>query len=236
MGIFRGFVALIFKLAPFDVIFSFFQVACFACASLGKWRDWSLQSYGWPQFFKHQINLYSWIKKPALWAFSARGVYPRAQMFRGCKVLDLCCGDGTFSYLFFTDISKQVDAVDVSRRAIAYAKSHYKARNLRFFQIDILNEKLPSNDYDFIVWNAAMLYFTANEIDLVIAKLVQSMKVDAKLTGMLPIGLNYKDHKINFNNLGEVKGFLRKYFNTVEIMQVEEALMSTIYFTVSNPV
>jgi ubiquinone/menaquinone biosynthesis C-methylase UbiE len=41
------------------------------------------------------------------------------------KVLDLCCGDGSISFLFFSDIANKIDAVDVDRDAIMYGRKKF---------------------------------------------------------------------------------------------------------------
>ncbi len=64
-----------------------------------------------PSSYKHEINLYNWRFDPTQVEF-VEIAYGRMQLRRNDTVLDLCCGDGSYSYLFFSDISKRVDAID----------------------------------------------------------------------------------------------------------------------------
>jgi SAM-dependent methyltransferase len=128
---------------------------------------------GRPQYYNHQLNLYKWIYNPGEWAFTARGVYAREKMFPGCKVLDLCCGDGSYSYLFFSDIAGAIDAVDIDQTAIKHALRYYASRpNIKYHRLDITRDNFPSSGYDFVIWNAAICYFDITDIHTILQKIV----------------------------------------------------------------
>src|SRR3989442_13652216 len=164
------------RLVPLDVLLLLSQRTGKRIASILMFRDWWLEAYDRPQFFKHQINLSRWRFEPARWSFAARGVYARQSMFKGCSVLDLCCGDGSNSYLFFSDIAGHIDAVDNDSAALAYARRYHVAPVISYHQIDIVNRPLPPGPYDFVVWNAAICYFTESEIRAILGKIVPAGK------------------------------------------------------------
>ncbi len=97
-----------------------------------------------------------WRFDTSRWSFTACGVYAIEKMFPGCKVLDLCCGNATYSYLFFSDIAGRVDAIDNDLEAITYAKRFNNKITINYFKFDTLNEPFPNSDYDIIVWNAGI--------------------------------------------------------------------------------
>lgn len=198
-------------------------------------RDWDLSAYGRPQFFNHQLNLYRWLKDPAQWAFAPRGVYPREKMFPGCKVLDLCCGDGSYSYLFFSDIAGCIDAVDNDQTAINFARQNYAVDNLAFHHLDILRYPLPSSGYDFIIWNAAISYFDEDEIHGILRKIVSCGAEGFRLFGVTPITLGYADHKKEFGNAAELESLLKQYFDYVEVKTIDELSVQNMYFCASAP-
>jgi SAM-dependent methyltransferase len=198
-------------------------------------RDWKLEVLGRPQFFKHQIDLCRWPSEPSRWSFTARGVYAREDMFDGCKVLDLCCGDGSYSFLFFSDIAGAVDAVDRDRHALAYARRQFAAPNIAYHEIDIVREPLPSAGYDFVIWNAAICYFSEQEIRQIIVKIIAAGKAGLRLCGMLPKANGWVDHKTEFADSSAVAGFLRQYFRTVAIREVAEGSAVSFYFQASSP-
>jgi SAM-dependent methyltransferase len=198
-------------------------------------REWRLQAYGRPQFFKHQINLCRWPSEPARWSFTARGVYAREGMFRNCRVLDLCCGDGSYSHLFFADIASKIDAVDNDPRAIAYARRYNSSPVISHHKLDIVAAPFPGTDYDIVVWNAAICYFSEQEIRGILGKIVSAGGPALKLTGMLPKANGWVDHKTEFEDSESVARLLREYFKVVSIKDVDEVSAVTFYFQASVP-
>jgi SAM-dependent methyltransferase len=198
-------------------------------------RDWQLEARGRPQFFKHAINLAHWPFDPARWAFAARGVHPREAMRRGCKVLDLCCGDGAYSRLFFADIAGCVDAVDLDRDAISYARKYHAAPNVRYQELDIVRNPFPSVDYDMVVWNAAICYFSETDIRTVLEKVIAASTPDMQLFGMLPRANGWIDHRTEFAEAAAVDAFLRGYFSMVAVRTVDEGAAVTFYFQAGAP-
>jgi SAM-dependent methyltransferase len=198
-------------------------------------RDWQLEARGRPQFFKHSMNLAHWPFDPARWAFAARGVHPREAMRRGCRVLDLCCGDGAYSRLFFADIAGHVDAVDLDRHAIAYARRYHAARNIVYRELDIVQQPFPANDYDIVVWNAAICYFTESDIRAILKKIVAASRPEMCFFGMLPRANGWIDHRTEFADTNAVEAFLGDYFSKVAVREVDEGAAVTFYFVASAP-
>lgn len=223
------------RFVPLDGLLRLSQRATGALAGLLFVRDWRLEAFGRPQFFKHQINLSRWITEPGRWSFTARGVYARENMFKGCHVLDLCCGDGSYSYLFFSDIAGRVDAVDNDPHAIAYARRYRNSPVVSYHKLDIVNEPLPSGQYDVVVWNAAICYFREDEIRQILEKIVKVGKAGMKLNGMLPRANGWVDHKTEFADCRSVEEFLRQYFRVVTVREVDENPVTTFYFQACEP-
>lgn len=190
---------------------------------------------GRPQYYNHQLNLYKWIYSPGEWVFTIRGVHAREDMFSGCKVLDLCCGDGSYSFLFFSDIAGVVDAVDIDRNAIGHAIKYYSSPNINYCRIDIINEEFPSSGYDFVVWNAAICYFDIAEIHKILNKILHAGNQHVKLYGMAPVATGYVDHKTEFSDAMELKQLLLQYFSSVHIKQINEITINNMYFRAENP-
>lgn len=190
---------------------------------------------GRPQFFNHQLNIYQWRYEPKLWSFTARGVYPREKMFQGCKVLDVCCGNGSYSYLFFSDIAGCVDAIDKDVNALAFARKNFALKNINYLEVDVIKDKFPSVDYDFIVMNAAISYFDEYEIDILLQKVAASGKDSMVLFGMTPVSNNYVDHKKEFSDSTDLEKVLGRYFGRVDIKIVDEGSGKSMYFSACEP-
>jgi SAM-dependent methyltransferase len=223
------------RFIPPDLFLWLSQRITSAIAYLLFIRDWQLEANGRPQFFKHRINLARWPFEPSRWAFVARGVYSRENMFRGCKVLDLCCGDGSYSYLFYSDIASHIDAVDNDSIAIKYARKYHSNSKIIFHQIDIVNHDLPSSEYDIVVWNAAICYFELHEIKQIILKIIKSGKPNMQLIGMIPKANGWVDHKTEFSDAEILRQLFLQYFKVVTIKEIDEISITTFYFQASSP-
>lgn len=225
-----------FKLINLNSIFSIVQKLSYLLSKLVYFKDWVLLINGRPQYYDHQLNLYQWLYNPKEWAFTARGVYSREKMFPGCKVLDLCCGDGSYSYLFFSDIAGAIDAVDVDQTAINHALRYYSfPTNISYHKLDILEEYFPSSGYDFVIWNAAICYFDIANIHKILQKIVAAGNPGMLLCGVTPVATGYVDHKTEFNDSAELKELLLQYFTDVQIKQIDEITIKNVYFQAAGP-
>lgn len=136
---------------------------------------------------RHLENLDGWyfsIDSNLDWLES--GVLARMAMKPEFKVLDLCCGDGAYSYLFFRDIASHIDAVDYSPKTLKYAKKYFSANNITYHVQNILQDDFPSAEYDLIFWRAGIAYFDELENRKILDKISNSLKVGGVLIGATP--------------------------------------------------
>ena len=124
-------IGILLRLLFLDFLIFFFSKVLYFLSKLLFLKEWQF-SHRVPMFFKHQINLNNWRFDPKEWSFVTRGVFAREKMLPNSKVLDLCCGDGTYSYLFFADIAASIDAVDFDETALSYARKYYKHPKINF--------------------------------------------------------------------------------------------------------
>jgi hypothetical protein len=230
-------VNIILHLLFLDYLIYLVSKLLYALSKLLYLREWRFNNTV-PMFFKHQINFNYWRFNPTEWSFTLRGVHARQLMQPNCKVLDLCCGDGIYSYLFFSDTAVKIDAVDYDDDAINYASKFFKRDNINYKKINIITNNLPANDYDIVVWNAGICYFTINELHLILAKLIQSCKPNMILCGMLPKANGHIDHKTEFESIESLKTLFDNYFNNINIKAVIEGNninIVTFYFNVDSP-
>lgn len=127
-------------------------------------RDWILSGKTPPNFYKHLNNLHEWQFNPSHNMFTTAPALARLHLKKEGKVLDLCCGDGSTSYLFFSDISERVDAVDINRSALTYARKQFKKTNVNFIESDVADylSECPTF-YDLYYMGSAFDYFSREE-------------------------------------------------------------------------
>lgn len=225
----RFIAALPLHMVPMDAALNALQRLTAAMASVIFVRDWRIKDRGRPQFYKHRINLARWCIEPFRWTFAARGVYAREVMTPGCRVVDICCGDGSYSYLFFSDVAGHIDAVDRDGYAISYAKKYHCAPNIAFHQRDITAEGLPGTGYDVAVWNGAISYFDLPGIHRVLSEIVGCGTAKVKFAGMIPKANGWVDHKTEFQDSDEIRSLFSAYFEDIEIREVVEGKTMSYY-------
>ena len=128
-----------------------------------------------PEWFDHRADLYRWseLRNP-LWV--ERGVFSREVMLGGCRVLDLCCGDGFYPYHFYVKIASQVDAVDRDPTALAHARRWHSHPRISYVQLDVVTDDFPEIDYDVITWDGAIEHFSTDQIRIVVKKSVEALR------------------------------------------------------------
>ena len=141
--------------------------------------EWAIDN---PEYFDHNIDMYSsWYKTRESFPVE-RGVFSSFAMTPNSRVLDLCCGDGFNSYHFYSLRAKHVTAIDFDREAIRWAKRNYKASNLKFSIGDIRTD-IPDGPFDNIVWDAAVEHFTETEITALMSRIRAVLAPSGTLSG-----------------------------------------------------
>jgi chemotaxis methyl-accepting protein methylase len=147
---------------------------------LMHYNDWYFSSKE-PSNYKHEINLYNWIYNPSRVEFVEGGMLGRMIIKKDNNVLDLCCGDGSYSYLFFSDIAKNIDAIDYDQKAIDYANKRYKKKNINFICDDLLTFDLKLKNYDVIIWRSGSAYFSKEDRKVLFDKIYNTLTQDGKV-------------------------------------------------------
>lgn len=175
-----------------------------------------------PLFFKHEANLYRWRFRPEEVEWVERGMNARQYFFPGCRVLDLCCGDGSYPYLFYADIAGQVDAVDSCTEALAYAEQHFSHPRVRYHRRDVLREPFPSGAYDVAIINGGLAYFSEGEQKQLLAKLPAVLGSGGVFVGTTPMAAHSgKKHTVHhareFASEVELRRLLLSVFSRVDV-------------------
>ena len=132
------------------------------------WLQWRIAARQ-PGWFDHFLNQYRWLKTRASSAWD-RGILGLLGMKPGCRVLDLCCGDGFYPYHFYTRRASRIVAIDYDKNGIDFARRHFRAANLEFRQDDIRTD-LPREQFDNVTWDAGIDYFTIPETNGILTEI-----------------------------------------------------------------
>jgi len=197
-------------------------------------NDWLLCNGSPPNFYKHLDNLYHWRFDATRNIFTTAPSLARLHLRKNQNVLDLCCGDGSTSYLFFSDIAKRVDSIDANRDAIKYAKKYFGKGNINFIQACVI-EYLEGceRSYDLYYMGSAYDYFSSSDRRRILEILTRQMTASSVFVLKTPIWdkERYEKNpqkrvgaKDDFaDDLSQVKKEMEVYFSRVETFLAEYA-------------
>jgi SAM-dependent methyltransferase len=190
-----------------------------------------------PEWFDHRADLYRWSDtRNTLWV--ERGVFSREVMFEGCRVLDLCCGDGFYPYHFYAEIASRVDAVDRDRSALEHARKWHPHPKINYIQLDAFRDDFPGTDYDVIIWDGAIEHFSTSDQETVLKKCVDVLRPSGVLCGYTLIARSslksHPEHEHEFSSAVELKSLLNKFFPFVGTIETEYPERHNIYFRAAS--
>ena len=197
-----------------------------------------------PAWFDHRIDLYYHWPHNLFWL--ERGILPRKEMFDGCTVLDLFCGDGFFSRYFYSTVAGQIDAVDKDPSAIAHAKRLHSHRKIAYIVLDAVEQSFPRTAYDVITWFEAIEHLSEVEYAVVVERIKTSLVTTGVLIGSTPIvsvehvGKGSWQHQNEFTSVRQLQECFARDFSDIKTeMTVYPTLdggkRRTAYFTVRGP-
>jgi SAM-dependent methyltransferase len=156
-------------------------------------------------------------------------------MWDGCSVLDLCCGDGFYSFYFFSSIAGHIDAVDGNRDAITHAQRFHSTQNIHFGQMNTAAPDFPNANYDVVVWDSAMQYFDPSATRIMCSRIAS---VTGVLAGSVPLRAENIDplgERSHFRDLRELRASFAPHFSFVGTLETEHRGGGNIaYFRCSN--
>lgn len=188
---------------------------------------------GPPEWYDHRSHLSTFpFDREPMWA--ERGVYSREPIPDGGRVLDLCCGDGFYSFHFFSDRAGHVDAVDFDESAIAHARKHHARPNVTFGLLDVRADDLPAEQYDVIVWDGAIEHFTEEEIDEILGRCAKALEPAGVLTGYTmrreDSGAQHPEHEHEFEDADELRAVLLRAFPAAAVLENTSGGRRNLYF------
>ena len=182
--------------------------------------EWRLMARP-PEWFDHYIDLHwKWrvTRNATSWE---RGIFGLLAMRQGCRVLDLCCGTGFFTYYFYSGRAGAVVAMDYSAAAIRQARRNFQASNIDYRQGDIRTD-LPDGPFDNAVLNAALEYFTPQEAEKLLDDIKGRLTPNGILSGNSIVasraGVAHLDQKQEFFSRDELAALLKRHFANVTII------------------
>src|ERR1700754_200950 len=191
-----------------------------------------------PEFFEHKIGHYWMWQKTGMPYSVERGVFSLLAMNEGCKVLELCCGDGFNAHFFYRSRAGSILSVDFDANAIAYAKRHFKSGNVRYELADIRTQ-MPEGSFNNVIWDAAIEHFTESEIADIMHNIKQRLGSTGTLSGYTiverPDGKKMlHHHEYEFKSKEDLARFLVPHFKNVKVFETVYPERHNLYFWASD--
>lgn len=146
-----------------------------------------------------------WVEGPA---FCGLAIEP------GSGILELGCGTGYYTDVFFSPFATEIVAIDIDPRAIETARRMHPSKNIRYEVMDFRKE-LPSGAFDVVVWTPTIVAYTPDEVNTLMGRLRQIMTKDARLCGFTAIETNCGGPEILWHDLNSLAERLKRYFKNV---------------------
>lgn len=186
---------------------------------------------------------FDWLRGPENWVWNERGIYGTKLIRPRDKVLDICCGDGIYSGLYYSMFARLVHAIDRDEVAINFARTHYSRENVKFFKVDVIKENFPLENYDVIFMFAAIEHFSVEQGTQILQRVARALTASSNgcFLGSTPIfdektGHGHPEHDNEFTSIEQLRDFLSPYFAEIEIWTSKWGERKDTYFLCKKPI
>jgi SAM-dependent methyltransferase len=199
--------------------------------------EWGVDN---PEYFDHEIDMYAHWRKSRNSLPLERGVWSSFALQGGGSTLDLCCGDGFYTKMFYSLRSKHVVGVDFDKEAIFWARLNHAAPNVAYLVGDIRHD-IPDGPFNNVIWDAAVEHFTELEIKALMSRIKAVMAPGAILSGytVQEAGHGAKhlhQHEYEFHDKQDLARFFEPYFKNVQVYETVYPNRTNLYFYATDSV
>ena len=215
-----------------------FDIAAAGCFALNKLVSSSYRKL-WPvlgiHWFDHDFDH---LFGPSRNKWTERGTWANRYIKPTDTVLDVACGDGSYSGNYYSQCAAHVDAFDYDEKAIATARRKHKKQNVSFFLADATQLALPRR-YEVILFFASIEHFSVEDGSRLLQKLGDALMPGGVLFGSTPIfaeiGGHNEEHQNEFLSVEQLRNFLAPHFEKVELWSSEWLGRVDCYFECRCP-
>lgn len=188
-------------------------------------------------WFDHRFDYF---RGPENFHWLERAFLSLDRMKPGSRVLDIGCGDGIFSGLYYSSKAKSVLAVDKDKKAIKHAKRYYKKGNVKYIAKDINRWKIFPEKFDLVLMFAVIEHLQNDDGLSVLRNIGATLSEGGLFFGSTPILTNPKmksnfEHENEFRSVESLKKFLETAFENVKTFQTKWPGRNECYFECRRP-
>lgn len=190
-----------------------------------------------PEWFDHFLDQHCFWTKTGIPFGWERGIFNLLVMKQGARVLELCCGDGFNAHHFYSIRAGNIFSMDFDPKAIQSAKRNFKRSNVSYFLGDIRKD-MPIENFDNIIWDAAIEHFTEAEIDQIMSSIKQRLGEKGVLSGYTIVertdGKSHHEHEYEFHSKEDLMRFLVPHFKHAHVFETIYPTRHNLYFFASD--
>ena len=162
------------------------------------------------QFFLMSVTKRTWwVEGPAFCGLAIK---------QGSRVLELGCGTGYYTDVFYSPFASEVVAIDIDPRAIETARRLHAGKNIRYEIMDF-REQLPEGPFDAVVWTPTIFAYSPGDIDKTMQALRKVMAPDASLCGFTCVEVDQAGPGVLWHDLKSLAERLKRYFANVRAFE-----------------
>lgn len=150
-----------------------------------------------------------WVEGPA---FCGLAIEP------GSRILELGCGTGYYTDVFFSPFASEIVAIDIDPRAIETAQRMHQVKNIRYEVMDF-RKTLPEGPFDVVVWTPTIFAYTPDAVHALMLRLREVMATDARLCGFTCIETAQSAPDTLWHDLKSLTERLKRYFKNVRAFE-----------------
>jgi SAM-dependent methyltransferase len=187
-----------------------------------------------PGWFDHYLDIHYMWGKTRTPLSCERGILGLLAIKEGASVLELCCGDGFNAFHFYSIRAAKIVAIDMDSEAIASARRSFSTGNIEFVAGDIRRD-MPNEQFDNVVWDASLEYFTAEEIGRLLAGVKQLLRPGGILSGQVQLLKTQADeHSHIFRSTADLVQFFVPHFQNLRLVETRYPSRHNVYFYASD--
>jgi SAM-dependent methyltransferase len=132
----------------------------------------------------------------------------------GARILDLGCGTGYYTAVFYAPFASEVVGIDIDPRAIETARRLHAGKNIRYEVMDFCKE-LPPGPFDVVIWTPTIIAYSPSDVHKLMQMLKKEMTERGCLCGFTGIEADHAGPDILWHDMRSLAERLKLYFKDV---------------------
>jgi SAM-dependent methyltransferase len=153
------------------------------------------------------------------------------------KILDLCSGDGFYSWMLSTRASL-VDAVEINYTQHSLSKRIWESKKINFILKDIMDFEYKKDNYDMVFIRGAFEHFSEENQNQICKNALLSLKPGGWFVGDTPQNTSARKfldaHEHEFESIDQLKNLIDNTFENTNVYSLVSSIRTTLFWQVQK--